>query len=409
MSFQTNINKQYGNNSTVDVVIANMRSELVLNSSLKKNTQDPFEYKYQSPIGIGQKLVIYQEPSIITSGSGVVSGIKNQTLYNVPVIFDLPMNGMYLSQIIIECTLSTSGDNTMVEPRLGSRIFSLMQLVTTRGQMSIDRSIKPSYTNARLDELPDTYKQIELSTDPNTIFNGNTVQCYTPCFFWTSEKVSNFLMLDNTISEPLQLACITNTSYQSMGLDANITDMSFRAILTYFRVFSGVPRTLNWLPNPLVLLTDVWYEPDVSLIAGTTSIIVPITCQMPVLNMHIQIHDNSQEYLTTSSFTFFSGTDVITSIARNMNYSLLTSFGDYQTGTTENNYSGTFTYWFGLLRSRNDNQFPLSLHNISSPNVQVNFPAIPNVVGSTYSIKVFFEYWNERLLRDTYYVRQLQY
>src|SRR5271157_3434326 len=167
---RTAINKQFGNSTEVDMLLPNSKSELTMATSFGKNV-DPYELESPEPIGIGQKVLIYQVPNYITSGSGSVSSI----LYNAPIIFDIPQIEAYLAQIVIECVLTSGGDNTNVEPRLGTKIFKQIQLETKRGCMSMDRTIKPSYTNARLDQLPLSQRQIEQSTYPNGTFNNNTI------------------------------------------------------------------------------------------------------------------------------------------------------------------------------------------------------------------------------------------
>lgn len=374
------------NDSTELDLISNCFESTLLSKNSFVNFKNPFEYSNLS-IGLGQKQLIYEDPIYNQSLSSIYG---SNIIINVPN-FNYPC---FIGQVVLECTLSCTGDNTNHQPRLASRLFSSVVIETLNG-LRIDRDIRPNYTNCRLDSLPTTSSQIETSTDPTVIFNNNSVTCYLPCFFSFSEESSKFLI---NSTEDLKLKLTVNDSFASMGLVTDLTDIRIRAIFTIF-------KTITPVINRAVLITDVYYEPSLLIHTGDTTAYIPITCDYPVIMMSITMIDSNQELLRPDSFILYSSGKIINSINQTYNYSLLD-------GVTENNGIGSFNFWFVLNKgneSRNSLNYVLPLRNLVDKSLTLTFPSAPH----NFRIHVLFEYVNERILNEKdeklYYERYLQY
>lgn len=379
--FRTSINKVFGDSTSLDVVKTNFRSFLTTQTAFHK-ARNPFQYTPPSGSGLGQKVILYV--------MGIQEQVTSSRFTGSTITFKLPKFEGYLAQVIIECNLSSTSDNTNVQPRLGSRVFKQITLETQRGCMNVDRLIKPDYTNARLDALNQDQSQIDYSTDPNQTFNNNTITCYTPCFFWFSEDASQNLPVASK-TEALQIRAIVNDSESEMGLPGVLTDMTFRAICTYYtHIF--IPTRSYFIPPEPRLISDVYYEKPLAVALGSTSVTLPITCPYSVFNLSILIRDTNQEMLRPESFTLYSNNEVIASLNRRINFSL-----DLKKGATESNGEGALNYWFSLSRSRSKNSFVLNLRDLSPLKLVVNFAAAPS---SNFSLYVLWEYFTQLVIDD---------
>lgn len=380
--FRTSIDKMYGDSTNTDIVKSNFRSYFTTQTAFYK-PKNPFQYRAPEGTGLGQKVIQYvmgmQEASVVSR------------FYGSSIVFRLPKFEGYLGQVIIECNLTTAGTNSDVQPRLGTRVFKQITLETQRGRMSIDRMIRPDYTNARLDSLSRDQNQIELSTDPDFDWSEGTVTCYCPCFFWLSETSANFLPVTSA-TEPLQIRAIVNDSIGDMGATDDISDFTFRAICTYYThvYIQNVPKVLRNEPR---LITDVYYEKAVPVPLSARSVSVPLTCPYPVFAMSIIIRDTNQENLRADSFTLYcKNNEVLASLNRRINYSLAVD-----KGATENNGEGALNYFFSLTRSRNKNTFVVNMRDLLNTTLTVNFSAAPS---ANFSCYVLFEYLTQLVVDD---------
>ncbi len=346
--------------------VKNAMIESPLLFALDNNTVNPFHYSLPPGLtyGLKNKVIVYPA----RHGS-------DAQIYGRRFVFDIPRNGM-LAQAFVECSLTCTGDNSAIKDRLGSRVFAEVSMRTTDGHKTI-QSLSPLYTHSRIDQLDSNLaSHIESAVEPDQDFNNTTVVCFTPCFFWFSERPQNFLNTDAL--ENLHVQCVVNDSKESMGLDADITAASFRLILTYYTMFEPVPipRAFN------VLAYNTFYEEPLALTTGDTSAVINLTCPHTVFNMHLALVDADQNYHRIDNFEIRTDNKMITECNRRTNFSM------YAYEQTES-LTGSFVYWFSLLKNRTNNSMALVLKNLGATQLKVEFDAVPE----GFSLHVFFEYW----------------
>lgn len=333
---------------------------------------NPFEYRYRGSAGIGYKKVIYMDTNDTL--------YTNQTFYGNRYDFLIPKCSGYLAQILIEFTLLSAGDNSNCQPRLGTRLCKDVFLETQRGPDTI-QWIRPDYTNSILDELSVDNEQIELSTEPSVVpwTAGTQIVCYLPCFFNFSDSTSKYIDTYNT--EQLQITIITGNSANECGLQSDPSNWRIRTKLVFFQP-SRPPTMYNFVPK-IVLSSDVYYEPPQTLLMGSESITIPLTCEFVVFRMFIIIKDTYQNYVRADSFIFYNDGVIITSCDRNANYSLLS-------GSTETNRVGSLSYWFSITKSRESDNICLNTRDLYNKTLTVNYDTVPT---GNYSLYVGFEYF----------------
>lgn len=349
---------------------ANYASPLL--GALEKHTEDPFMYDLPRGFPCGFKSEAYVLGKQI---SGSVSSV-----YDREYAFKIPMNNGFLMQAYIECTLTCTGDNSLCQDRLGTKVFSSVSLETRSGRKVI-QTLTPEYISARIEGLDYTLNShVENSVEPDQLFNNNSVVVYVPCFFYFSERKEN--ALNTNALEPIQITAIINSTKESMGLVADLTEVSFRLLCRYFTLFkesqSSVPRNLS------ILAYDSYKEPIVALSSGATSKKITLTCNMTCFAMHIMITNTNTEYHPVKNFEMKFENKTINSLNRRVNYEF------YNSKNSHNTPSGVYTYWFSLEHNRFNNTMSLPLRHLNPCSLEVFFDAVPS---TNYSMTVLFEYW----------------
>ncbi len=335
-------------------------------NTLENNTVNPFNYSINPGVsyGLKNKQIVYPQ-----------KGGVSTSVYGQKLVFKVPKNG-YLAQCFVECTLTCTGDNSGAEDRIGARVFSNISFQTVQGSKDLQR-LQPLYTNSRIDQLDaNLSSHIESSVEPDSSFNNNTVVCYAPCFFWFSERPQNFLNTD--ILEDFQVECVVSDTKELIGLEEDLTAVSFRLICTYYTLFDvyQVPKQLQ------MLSFDTYYETPIAVEAGATSLKVILDCNKTVYNMHMALVSANQEYHRINNFHLKTENKTVTECNRRTNYSL---YSYEQTETL----TGTFSYWFSLQKVRYTNTLSLPMLKLPSKELLIEFDEIP----AGYTAYIFFEYW----------------
>lgn len=135
-------------------------------------------------------------------------------------IFPLGDN-YFLKNMMIESTLTTTGDNTTVgDNRLGIYLFKRIN-VTQYGK--ILATITPSYILSRISALPENcanYYNTKVQGEPDIEFDDKTKTFQTPIFMWMIENERENLLL--YFHRDLQLECELN----DITFNGNITIIS---------------------------------------------------------------------------------------------------------------------------------------------------------------------------------------
>lgn len=375
--------------SGVDLRERNMKSPFV---SLVAGyaDPDPFKYRYkrEAAIGIGQKSITYVDPYIFPSTTSATS------FYNRRMNFIIPKGG-YLQQILLECVLTATGDNSATLPRLATRLFKQIELCTVNNNRQV-AVVDPNYLNARLDQIPTTNTQIESSTNPAIIWNNNTVTVYVPLFMSIFEDRSLFLNTGHM--EALQLNVLTAINKAAVGIASDVTDFAIRAMCFYIDV-EGPERVLT-APQQVLMATDVYSEPAVALASGVTSVEVPLTVKYPCCNVIVTIQ-NASLNVTPKLISLRAAGQHVIDLNRRANYSLIGPTW------TENNTAGAMTYWFSLDQTRTTQQLTVNMKDLYNKSLYVEFDKTPD---ATYSIYVQFEYFVQLVIEPSGTVyRQLLY
>lgn len=336
------------------------------------NTHYPFEYRYVDQLVLGQKNIKYIEPRY-----------QNNEIYNKKIVFDIPRNGR-LGAIYLESTLTTTGDNTTVQDRLGARIYSDIELQTVRGAQSLFRNT-PEYNLLRLDSLnTDKLSYVEAATQPSDIFNNNTVTCFTPVYSYFFDKAENYINTNHW--ESLQLEIKSNSSKVEMGLPQDLTVISCRMICVYYTM----DKPESFPSNDQVFLTyDSFVEPKAALSSGATSKEVQVSLKHRTIftvNSLCQ-NDTTKDILRSSRLVLKNNNKILFDMPRVLNFSLLDE-GE-ESSTFESN-SGFYTYWLSLKKDRSVANFVINLSQIENPFLTVSFNSTQNANYYLYVIYEFF-------------------
>lgn len=347
-----------------------LNSELL--NVLENHTVDPFNYGL--PLGFSMGLKNLQIVYPIRHG-------QDATIYGRKFIFDIPKGHGYLAQCFIESSLTASGTNATMEDRLGSRVFSDISICTRLGSKAL-QSVNPVYTNARMDSLDyNLSTHVESSVEPDiSPWTSGTATVFSPCFFYFSERPATFLNTD--VLEDLQVHCTVNDSTAAMGLQSGLTAAEFKLRLTFYTMFKPKDQIFRSLACN-ILAYDVYQELPVVMTTGATSYSMNLKCTKTVFAMHMCLLSANQEFHRINSFELRIANKLVTQINRRTNYSIYEK-------ENRDTLTGTFSYWFSMIKSRNSNSISFPMKDLEPVNLTIAMDAVP----ANYSLYVLFEYWN---------------
>ena len=360
--------------TAVDIIEINNAS--VLLSNLSKGAKNRYNYSYKNQMGTGQKNIQYVNYDSLLNTS------SNSSFYSRELTFTLPCGAKsgYLEQILLECTLNSTGSNVNCLDRIGSRLFSKIYLETINGKRLISY-IDPNYINARLDALQIPGTQFETCTNPDQLWNpGTQVTVYCPLFFNIFEDPG--LFLDLSIVEALQIRVITAPNANAIGLVSDITSFSLRAMCTFRTMDDYNLPTKQFIK--VMQSNDMYNEKPVALQSLSTNVEIPITCKFPILAVYVQIYDTSNNYTRPNIISLRTSENRVLDINTRPNFSM------FETKTTVNN-NMTLVHWFTLDQTRISQQTGVNLKELYNSSLYVQYDQVPN---ANYSIYVSFEYYN---------------
>lgn len=330
--------------SSKNILNNNKKSLLFMNKVI-----NPFSYSAPNQSINHQKNVFTVVP---TYGPG--------TIYNRRMTFEIPKNVGYLSELYLETQITSSGDNSSIQDRLGSRIYKKIYIETQRGPNQIQENT-PDYINARIDLLQNKELMI-ASMEPNPTLSATTSTVYTPLFFT--------LGYDTNFVETIQINAITNDSYNLMGLSSNtITNIVSKLYLITYTIFDSF-RT----PSRMISY-NCYSEEPVAITTSSTSTRTFLECDKQITAIHMVIRNTNQEYFRINSFSLeSSGKELFPTVPSFIN---------------NNNCDIGMTYTFYLNSNRDRTTLAgLNLDGLQPLELIVNY----DTIGSDYSLYIFYEY-----------------
>jgi len=335
-----------------------MTSKNVLNNNIKSpyflsKVYNPFDYYVPlQPIN-HQKNVFTVNP--------VIHPQIESSIYNRKYTFNIPKNIGYISELYIESEITCTGDNSIIQDRLGSRIFKKIELETTRGPNLI-QSIDDNYINSRIDLLQ--FKDLYLSSmEPSPSFNNTTSKVYTPLFPLITGFDTNFV-------EPIQISVKTNDNYTVLGLNTDITAISLKLYIISYTIPSSLRKSYR------IAGYNVFNEEPILITTSSTSTKLYLECDKQVNSINMILKKSNQEYFRINSFSLESnGLDLVPTMPAVINHNFSTDIGM------------TYTFYFNNLRDRTS-MASLNLDNLQPLELTINY----DTIGSGYYLYIFYEY-----------------
>ncbi len=263
--------------------------------------------------------------------------------YSQVINFEIPKEYNNLSQLFVEITATTAGDNTNHALYTGCWWFKKMTL-QTKSTVPLTSNTN-NYLSVRTDELAQSpiNSLVADAMEPSPTFNATTSVFYVPFFAWFSDSIDK--MIPTFYLEQLELVCEVAGSKEEMGLPADVTSASYRLVCEYHDdlVRRSNPFPLSWE------VYDVFEEMPV-LNNGTNNYTeTTMSCSFPVFVNHSLIKDSSQQMGTITNVSYkVAGEEIVNTSPRIM-FSLASGGETLPTDVNMEPNSAT-SYYFSRLR-----------------------------------------------------------
>lgn len=331
--------------------------------------------------------------------TGPNPSIGSSSLYSRQFTFDIPRIYDNLAQMYIKCTLSTGRVPSTVETYFATKIFKYMIIRDKISRTEIC-TITPQYTSARIDELYNTplFTHLNNSIEPSVEFNAGDPVVFVPVFAFFSEKVQTFLRTRSL--SPLEIECIVNDDFESMGMSATLTSAEYELHCLYFdtndssrKVDMPLLQNINSgykLPGSY----NVFYEDKVICASGSTRKSLLIRCPHPAFAIHCSLVDSATNRKQINTFELKVGGNTIVKLDYRMNYTLFAQHNSF----VEN---GTFSYFINQENFRSEDSGLLVFNGSMSPAyINITFDAL----SEDYTLHTFMEYRTDHKVDEKGYI-----
>lgn len=285
--------------------------------------------------------------------------------YGSRYTFDVPRGGL-LSGITLEFTVSSEGDNTEVEDRLGNHLFKNVELRTRDGSKCISRVIG-ELQDIRMDEM--VSNKFESVVEPDVTFSGNSVTCYCPLFMFCFEDIAKYF--DTEFVEDLELIVDIADNKEEMGLPTDISYINCEIICNYL--------FMETVTGPKdVLAYNVFQEKDYA-VTGTSDV-RDLDVEKMVFATHVGLFKNRQ-ILSIDRFKITSSNYDIADTTFRLN---LCNMNDYRVL----NGNQMLTYYWSMFNDRNNNSCFTNFKEVPNTTMTLYYREL-----SGYTRRCFHEYW----------------
>ncbi len=373
----------------MDIHVSSNKSSPLLQNLEKVAKTDMYAYSLAKNTVNSSLTCVQVSPNVAAAANPVSTSIA----------FRIPSYGL-VSQMILQTTLTTAGDNSAVDNNnLGERVFSLVSLRSHNKEIC---SQTPQYCHVRGQTAPTT-KGLTHGAMVNsaTSFNATSVTVQTPLYFPFFEKTN--MTLDSNFLETLELSCDIN-SLAGMGLGQAITASDFKLFVWYRSLENEAYESYlkNQFPenSPLVQLIYDQYTETKAITDNDTSNTLDIKHNGCVFASHIFVEDSSTTLGSDSAITHVTvsaaGRNLINNIPADILNHRNAAFADSNLQLTKS--SGAVVYkptvkplsiYWGESPDRTYNSGALSLSGLNNPQITVSHADL----GATKRLVVVHEYF----------------
>lgn len=330
---------------------------------------NPFVKRKYDTIPNGVKTTMFIHPKF-ELGTDVYSRI---------ITFEIP-NRMYLYDLIVESTLTCTGDNSNAVEGLGTLLFEWIEIRQFGYTLC---KVIPEYLRTRIDDAEKSLNEKYTALiNPEPTFNATTSVVYTPIFSSFFEIPDNFINTDNI--KGLEIVMKVAASKTAMGLPQDITDASYRL---YCRHISTIE------PQPLVdynMLTYDIIEQRVA-ITSTTQEVKLNRVDKQVFATHLSVRDT--ELVRITGCKIFVDGVMIKDDTDRLNTLDVSYYGNTNSRIPSNvGGSSTYTIYWSMYNDRIRYTGGVNMTNIDI--------TLELTMAGTGTLTIINEFWNELELNN---------
>lgn len=222
--------------------------------------------------------------------------------------FDLGTSG-FLEKVVIKTDISATGDNSGLQERLGTYLFSTIRTLQKNRELAGSNN---SHILCRIADLEST-EQTNMNTLTNgtAVLNNNTVTFYTPCYFYYSDNLQSSLCLDfySDLRLELELNTIAFVGLTEIKVEI-ITYKTYYEQEYMNRYISSLEITKTFLANNIIKKSKV---PD----NGSSRTAVIIDGPFLASALHVSVRTSSGASVQISRLVLNKDTRDIIDVDRN--------------------------------------------------------------------------------------------
>lgn len=354
----------------------------ILQHILKERDVNPYIYDYNNNFSNGIKVSYFFYPENENYSFGDI------------VKFNVEKYG-HLAKLFIEINFTLDAEYTLGAGRAGERFFEWTEVRAKNGDDTIQR-FSDTYTLLRTDMLDQsTFTRMTVLTEPYLINNTtHAYRMYCPIYAYFSEHPSKFL--NTEVIEPIAIHAKINKDIASMGINENITSMSFKLHATYFKT-----EYLETLHLPLTYVVSQSFEELDSrdITAGESSFRGVFEVDRSVFSTHFILENERKDIQDINSVVIkVYGHEVYTSNsqlnAMELGWYGTSGFDLDSVSPSTNLGSRAFTIYWSMYSDRNRNTLMNNFKDCAPVEYEITFDTIVSGDVPPYKLKIVHEYFD---------------